>query len=84
MQAPAELNSQKIKALKNIRFRAKLPDNAAFVSISLSGGSNLGPGRPSAPHADGHVIESVPGPIAVGTTFQLRKGTLQLKAGSRA
>ncbi|WP_086820467.1 hypothetical protein [Allokutzneria sp. NRRL B-24872] len=82
MQAPAELNGQKIKALKDIRFRAKLPGNATFVSIALSGGSNLGPGKPTATHVDGHVVETAPGPIAGGSTFQLPKGTLQLKAGA--
>jgi dehydratase len=79
---PTSASGYTIKQLQNIDLKLPVPANATYVSSSLSGGSNLGSGKPSVSQSGGIVNIVVPGPIAAGATFTLPTLNLGLKAGA--
>ncbi len=62
--------------------RLPVPANSTFVSAALSGGSNVGPGTPTAVQSGGTLVVTVPGPVNGGTTFQFPTVEVTLDAGS--
>jgi dehydratase len=73
VEVPTEAGGYNIGSLSNLKVSMVVPAGAAFVSASLSGGSNLGSGTPTVSQAGGKVTLTVPGPLAPGTTAVLPK-----------
>ncbi|MFN7149068.1 MAG: hypothetical protein ACK4V6_06270, partial [Microthrixaceae bacterium] len=69
-----------IGSLTNLKVSLAVPAGAAFVSASLSGGSNLGSGTPSVAQSGGKVTLTIPGPLAPGSTAVLPKLAITFQA----
>jgi dehydratase len=78
---PTTVSNYTLKQLQNIALQVPVPANSSYVSASLSGGSNLGSGKPTVSESNGVVTATVPGPIPGGATFTLPTLTLNLTAG---
>ncbi|WP_328996656.1 hypothetical protein OG394_18595 [Kribbella sp. NBC_01245] len=78
---PAEIKGFKLRELRDLALRFRVPANSRLASARLTGGSGLG-AAPYLEIANGVVTVKVPGPIAGGSRYQLPKLTLWLVAGS--
>lgn len=79
-EVPAEIKGFKLRELRDLGLRFRVPANSSLASARLTGGSGLG----AAPYLEtlgGVVTVKVPGPIAGGSRYQLPKLTLWLVAG---
>jgi dehydratase len=68
---PASTGGYTVRHLKNLKVRTPVPAGAGFRGVTLTGGSNLGTGVPTASESAGMVTVTVPGPLAGGSTVQL-------------
>jgi dehydratase len=84
MTVPTEAGGYAVNKLTNLRLQVPVPQGSTFQSATLTGGSNLGTGVPTATQADNVVTVTVPGPIAGGATFQLPALHLGLAATGAA
>jgi dehydratase len=80
VQVPSSAGGYSIGSLSNVKVSLAVPAGAAFVSASLSGGSNLGSGTPSVAQSGGKVTLTVPGPLAPGSTAVLPKLSITFQA----
>jgi len=67
---------------RDFALRIPVPENSTYVSASLAGGSNLGPGTPTASLSGGDIVVTVPGPVPGGSAFTFPTVDLTLDAGS--
>ncbi|HEV3172834.1 MAG TPA: hypothetical protein VGZ32_20980 [Actinocrinis sp.] len=79
---PTSASGYTVKQIQNVDLKIPVPSNSTYVSSSLTGGSNLGSGKPSVSESSGVVTIAIPGPIAAGQTATLPTLTLTLKAGA--
>lgn len=78
---PASVNGNNIKQVQDMSLKIPVPANSTFVSMQLSGGSNLGANPPTWSVSGNIITVHLDGPIAGGSTFQLPAMTMQLTAG---
>lgn len=73
-----------ISSIKNLSMRFPVPANATYVSGSLSGGFNYGPGTPTitlqGSNTAGTLLFSIPGPIPADQNFQFPSLSLTFTA----
>ncbi len=67
---------------RNFVLRIPVPANSSFVSASLSGGANLGPGTPTVVESGGTIVVTVPGPVPGGTAFTFPTVNVTVDAGA--
>lgn len=80
MNVPTSGEGYPIAWIANLHVRFTVPAGTTFVGASLSGGSNLGTGTPSAVLSGGKVLLTVPGTLAAGATAVLPRVTVTLQA----
>ncbi|SNR67260.1 hypothetical protein [Actinoplanes regularis] len=68
---PASANGNTIRYLKNLQVRTPVPAGTSFRGVTLTGGSNLGTGIPTATQSGGLITVTVPGQLTGGSTVQL-------------
>jgi dehydratase len=81
---PAEAGGYAVNNLRNLALRVPVPAGATYQSATLTGGSNLGTGIPTAAQANNVVTITVPGPLTGGSTIQLPALHLTLTASGAA
>jgi dehydratase len=81
---PAAAGGYPVSNLHGLTLKVPVPAGSTFVSATLTGGSNLGTGIPSASQQGGVVTVTVPGPLAAGSTVTLPVLHLSLTASGAA
>jgi dehydratase len=84
MVVPTEAGGFKVTSLSGMRLLVKVPANSTLKSATLTGGSGLGNGTPTAVQIGDNVNVNVPGPITGGATIQLPVLHLTLTASGAA
>jgi dehydratase len=80
MQVPSDAAGNKVNNLRDLLMRVPVPAGSTVESVSLTGGSNLGTGTPTATPVGDLISVLVPGPLAGGSTIQLPALHMNLKA----
>ncbi|MEU7906541.1 cyclodehydratase [Actinoplanes sp. NPDC049118] len=81
---PSSTGGYTVRHIKNLKVSTPVPAGAAFRGVTLTGGSNLGTGVPTASESAGMVTVTVPGPLAGGSTVQLPRIHLAVTATAPA
>ncbi|MFC0627357.1 hypothetical protein [Kribbella deserti] len=79
-EVPSEIRGFRLRELRDLSLRFRVPANSQLTSARLTGGAGIG----AAPYLEvsGDVVTiKVPGPIAGGSRYQLPKLTMWLVAG---
>ncbi|MGI9579074.1 MAG: hypothetical protein ACR2OH_12805 [Microthrixaceae bacterium] len=84
MDVPTSGGGYPISYIANLYYKFTVPAGTAFVSASLSGGSNLGSGAPTVTEDSGEIVLFVPGSLAPGVTANFPKITAVLQATGTA
>jgi dehydratase len=84
MEVPAEAAGNKVNNLRDLLMRVPVPAGSTIQSATLTGGSNLGTGEPTATPVGDLVSVLVPGPLKGGSTIQLPALHLTLTATGEA
>jgi dehydratase len=77
---PSSGGGYSIGGLTNLQVSLAVPSGAAYVSTTLTGGSNLGSGTPTVSQSGSKVTLNVPGPLAPGSTATLPKLSITFMA----
>jgi dehydratase len=77
---PSSMNGTPISQLSDLVISTQVTGQGTITSVSLSGGSNLGPGKPSVTFSGNKEVLTVPGPLAAGTTVTLPTVSTKIKA----
>jgi len=84
MQVPSDAAGNKVNNLRDLLMRVPVPAGATLQSATLTGGSGLGNGEPTATPVGDLVSVLVPGPMKGGSTIQLPALHLTLTATGEA
>jgi dehydratase len=79
---PTEMNGATITALTDFTITTEVTGSATILSSSLSGGSNLGPGKPTLTVSGNKETLKIPGPLKAGTTVTMPTINTKLRAGA--
>lgn len=77
---PSEVRGIKLREIRDLALRFRIPANSRYVSARLDGGAVLG-SAPALEVAGGVATVKVPGPIAGGAGYELPRLTVWLVAG---
>jgi dehydratase len=80
MTIPTSAGGQTIVNINTVKIKFPVPANSAFVSATLTGGSNIGSGTPTVAMSGGVITMTVPGPPAAGSVATLPTVTVNLTA----
>jgi dehydratase len=77
---PSNMNGTPISQLSDLVITTQVKGQGTITGVSLSGGSNLGAGKPSVTFSGNKEILTVPGPLIAGTTVTLPTVSTKIKA----
>ena len=77
---PTDVQGTALTAIQAFTIRFPLSPNVQFVDSVMSAGINMGPGYPSLTVEGDSMVYRVPGPFVPGSTVQMPKNRLTLKA----